>query len=229
MYKILLALLATLPFAPVEARAEGIEAEVDLFEIHTGDGEDHFVFDSTFSVGGDEHGAALKIEGGSDVGPRIDDVTMQILYTFAPAEGTSLLAGIRHDFRGGADLNYASLAIVQDFGEMLSAEHFLYISEDGDLTGAAMVVASMPLGWSLQVEPRVAMGWAAQDIPDEETGAGVTDLELSLRLRKAIGPVLNVYIGAIHERLIGGTADIAIANGDRRHVSRAVIGAGMSF
>lgn len=92
-----------------------------------------------------------------------------------------------------------------------------------------MVVASMPLGWSLQVEPRVAMGWAAQDIPDEETGAGVTDLELSLRLRKAIGPVLNVYIGAIHERLIGGTADIAIANGDRRHVSRAVIGAGMSF
>ena len=229
MYKILLVCLAAFSFFAPQARAQGVEAEVDLFELHAGKGDEHFVFDSTFTAGGDLHGVALKVEGGSDVGPRIDDVTAQLLYTFAPAEGTSLLAGVRRDFRGGADMNYATLVIVQDFGELLSAEHFLYLSEHGDLTGAAQVVASLPLGPALQIEPRAAMGWAAREIPAEETGSGITDVELSLRLRQAIGPVLNVYIGAIHERLVGGTADIAIANGDRSHVTRAVFGAGFSF
>ena len=165
MYKKLLACLATLPFAATQAHAQGVEAEVDLFELHAGKGEEHFVFDSTLSAGGDEHGVALKIEGGSDVGPRIDDVTTQLLYTFAPAEGTTLLGGVRHDFRGGEDLTYAALAIVQDFGETLSAEHFLYLSEDGDLTGAAQVVASLPLGPTIHLEPRAAMGSRADVQP----------------------------------------------------------------
>ena len=229
MHKTLLAALLAIPFHSVEARAEGFEGEVDLLEMHVGEGDDHFVFDSTFSLSGESAGASLKLEGGSDVGPRIDEVTGQLLFTFAPAEGTLLLAGARHDFREGADLTHGSLAVMQDIGGGVSAEHFLFLSEKGDLTGSAMVVASLPLAPTLAVEPRVTLGWSAQAIAEEETGAGLTDLAVSLRLRHAIGPVLNIYAGAIHERLTGATRDMAVAKGDRGQVTRAVIGAGLAF
>ena len=42
-------------------------------------------------------------------------------------------------------------------------------------------------------------------------------------------PGTSVYIGIIHERLLGGTRDIALASGDKSRVSLAVIGAGLSF
>ncbi len=57
----------------------------------------------------------------------------------------------------------------------------------------------------------------------------MTDVTLSVRLRQAISPMVNVYVGGIHERLVGDTRRIALANGDPGHVTRAVIGAGFAF
>ncbi|MCB2046850.1 MAG: copper resistance protein B [Novosphingobium sp.] len=229
MKKLLLASIAAISFSATDAGAQSVSGEVDLFEMHLGKGDDHFVFDATLEAGGERHGITLKTEGGSDVGPRISDVTVQALYTFRPAEGTSLMAGVRHDIRSGADLSYGVVAIVQDIGEIASAEHFLNVSEHGDVTGAATVVVGLPLMPALTLEPRASLGWSAQFVPEEEIGSGVTDVELSVRLRREIGPLFNVYVGAIHERLVGDTRRIALANGDRGHVNRAVIGAGLAF
>lgn len=66
-------------------------------------------------------------------------------------------------------------------------------------------------------------------MPEEEFGSGVTDVSLSVRLRRNIGPEVNVYLGATHERLVGETKRIALANGDKGHVNRVVIGAGLAF
>lgn len=229
MKNILRASMAALSLIAIEAKAQTVSGEVDLFELHVGNGDDHFVFEAELEAGGDRHGFTLLTEGGSDVGPRVHEVTVQTLYTFKPSDGTALLAGIRHDFRKGSDLSHASVALVADISDTLSAEHFTFLSQDGDLTGEAMVVAGLPVMPALTLEPRVALGWSAQSMPAEETGSGVTDVELSVRLRREIGPLVNVYAGAIHERLVGDTKRIARANGDRGHVNRVVIGAGLAF
>lgn len=221
--------LAALSLIASEAGAQTVSGEVDLFEMHLGKGDDHFVFDATLEAGGERHAITLKAEGGSDVGPRVHEVTAQALYTLKPRDGTALLAGVRHDMRRGKNLTHGALAIVQDIGDIASAEHFLYVSEHGDVTGAAMVVAGLPLMPSVSIEPRVALGWAAQRVPDEEIGSGFTDVEFSVRVRREIGPMFNVYLGAIHERLLGDTKRIALANGDKGHVNRLVIGAGLAF
>lgn len=229
MRHILLAGLAALSPIACEASAQTVSGEVDLFEMHLGKGDDHFVFDAGLEAGGERHAVTLKTEGGSDVGPRVHEVTAQALYTFKPREGTALMLGARHDMRRGKDLSHAVFALTQDFGELASAEHFLNLSQHGDVTGSAQAVFTLPLTPSLRIEPRAAFGWSAHAVPDEELGSGVTDIELSVRLRREIGPRFNIYLGAIHERLVGDTKRIALANGDRGKVNRVVIGAGLAF
>lgn len=211
------------------AQAQDVSAEIDLLEMHVGSGDDHFVFDGELAAGGERHGGIFIIDGGSDVGPRVDEVTAQALYAFTPREGLSLMTGVRHDFREGRDLTLGVLAIAGDLGEIVSAEHFLFVSEDGDVTGEVMALAALPLNGRLTLEPRGEFSWSAQRNPAEEYGSGVTDVTLSVRLRQAISPMVNVYVGGIHERLVGGTRRIALANGDAGHVTRAVIGAGFAF
>ncbi len=221
--------LAALPLPIGVARAQEIKGEVDLFEMHLGSGDDHFVFDSELQAGGDRHGATFKLSGGSDVGAHVDEMTAQALYTFRPRESVALMTGARHDFREGRDLTIGVLAVTADLGETVSAEHFLFVSEHGDVTGEAMALAAFPVTSALTLEPRAELAWSAQRVPDEEFASGVTEVTLSARLRHAVGPMFNIYLGAIHERLVGGTRRIALAKGDAGHVTRAVIGVGLAF
>jgi copper resistance protein B len=221
--------LAAISLTTGAAQAQEISGEVDLLEMHLGSGDDHFVFDGEIEAGGERHSAVFKLDGGSDVGAHIDEVTAQALYAFKPRESVALMAGLRHDFREGRDLSLGVLAVTAELGEIVSAEHFLFLSEHGDVTGEAMALAALPLTASLTLEPRAELAWSAQRVPDEEFGSGVTDVTLSVRLRKALGPMVNVYLGATHERLVGGTKRIALAQGDPGHVNRAVIGAGLAF
>jgi copper resistance protein B len=141
------------------AQAQDVSAEIDLLEMHVGSGDDHLVFDGELEVGGERHAAIFKIDGGSDVGPRVDEVTAQALYAFRPRENLSLMTGVRHDFREGRDLTLGVLAIVADLGEIVSAEHFLFVSEDGDVNGEVMALAALPLNGTLTLEPRGEFSW----------------------------------------------------------------------
>ncbi len=223
--------VAILSFTSVAAHAQAVSVEVDLFELQEGKGDDPFVFDTTVTAGGDRHALVLKAEGGNETAHlSVEEVTSMALAAFMPNDSTSFMAGVRHDFRPGGDLTYAALAVEQSFGSILEGEHFFFLSENGDLTGEGQIVAGIPLTpGGLTVEPRLAFGWAAQAIPEEEVGSGLTDTELSLRLRQAIGPVFNVYVGVVHERLIGNTRDIARANEESGQATRAILGAGLFF
>lgn len=229
MKPFLCAMLAAL-FQPAEAaQARDLAGEIDLFEMHFGSGDDHFVFDGEVRAGEGRHGATFTLNGGSDVGAHIDEVVVEAFYSFRPRENAAVLAGVRHDFREGRDLTLGVVGAKAGLGDMLSVEHFLLVSERGDVTGEAMALGALPLTPRLTLEPRAELFWSAQRVPDEQLGSGVTDVTLSVRLRRSLGPAANVYVGAIHERLVGDTRRIAQAGGDRGQVNRAVIGAGFAF
>lgn len=235
MKKLVIATACALPFASLplcagQANAQTVSVEVDTFELQAGQGNDSLVFDSALSVGGERHAIVLKAEGENEkVHLNVEEVEGQVLYAFMPTDGTTLMAGVRHDFRPGKDLTYATLAVEQGLGSLIEGEHFLFVSQDGDVTGSGQVIVALPVGLATTLEPRASVGWSAQRIVQEDIGSGITDVELSARLRQAIGPVFDVYVGAVHERLVGNTRDIARENGDAVSVTRAVIGAGFSF
>lgn len=180
-----LPLLASILFAS-PALADPVEAEVDLLELHVGDGDEHFTFDSALSVGSDTDRFEVRASGGSDVGPLIDNVQLEALYVRNVSDKLTLLAGIRQDVRGGEDLTHGSFAFVVT-----------------------------PVDW-LEIE-------------QENSGHGVTDIQAALRVRKTLTPLLEVYGGAIHERLVGKTLDIARAGGTRGRITRGIVGMALRF
>lgn len=222
-----LAAALALAFSPAEAQV--VSGEVDLLEVHLGDGDDHLVLDSTFTLFEGRDRFVLKIEGGSDTRPQFDELTVQALYARDLSDGLQLMAGVRHDARGLGDLTHGALAFEAELTPWLSADHSLFVSEHGDVTGGAQIVGSWSLLPRLSLEPRVAAGWSAQSVVAEDLGAGLTDLEVSVRLRRAIGENFDIYAGVVHERLLGETRKIAVASGNTPRVTRAIIGAGFSF
>ncbi|MCJ2180925.1 copper resistance protein B [Novosphingobium album (ex Hu et al. 2023)] len=222
---------------PVAAAAQDDDAgatsasfgQIEMMEVHLSEGTNHVFLDNTFYAGDASDGAMLKIEGGSDVGPTLDQMTAQVLYAHTFGNGVQVMMGARRDFRSGPELNHAVLAFSGSPASWLSLEHFLFLSEKGDVSGAAQAVGSFPLSEQLTLEPRVAVSWTPSAIPSEEAGAGLGELDTSVRLRRSLGPVFNLYVGVIHERLTGGTRRIAKAQGDSGQATHAIIGFGANF
>jgi copper resistance protein B len=226
----LTAAIIALGFQPAMATAQiAVELEVDLLEVHLGSGDDHLLLDSTLTLGDGPNQFLVKGAGGSETRAAFDDFELQALYSRSLSDKAALHFGVRRDMRAGSDLTHGVAGLVVEILPALEAEHYLFVSQDGELTGAGQLVLGVDLAPRLMFEPRLAVGWSAQEIPGEDLGNGLTDVEASLRLRHSFGEHFNIYTGVVHERLLGSTRSIAVAAGDPSRVTRAVVGFGFSF
>lgn len=215
---------------PASAAAQvAVDLEVDLLEVHLGRGDDHLLFDSTLTLGDAADQFLVKGADGSETRTAFDDFEVQALYSRQVSDATALHLGIRHDLRAGPDLTHAVAGLAVEVLPGLEAEHYVFLSQDGDITGAGQILLAVDLAPRLMVEPRLRFGWSAQRNGEEALGHGLTDIEASVRLRRSLGQYFNVYTGVIHERLVGSTRTIAVAAGDPSRVTRAVVGVGIGF
>lgn len=225
----LLAASLAMVFQPAVAAAQEVELEVDLLEVHLGKGDDHLLLDSTLTVGGGADQLLVKLAGGSETRTSFDDLEVQAFYSRSLSEKVALHFGLRHDIREGSDLTHGVAGVVAELFPGLEAEHYFFVSQHGDLTGGAQLLLGVDITPRLALEPRLVVGWSAQDIAAEDLGNGLTDIEASVRLRRSLGENFNIYAGVVHERLLGSTRNIALAAGDPAQVTRAIVGAGFSF
>ncbi len=68
------------------------------------------------------------------------------------------------------------------------------------------------------------MNFAAQNVPANEIGSGLSSAELGLRLRYEFEREFAPYVGVSWERKIGNTAEFARAAGERVGSTSLVIG-----
>jgi copper resistance protein B len=66
----------------------------------------------------------------------------------------------------------------------------------------------------LILQPRVELNLAAQDTPRTQTGSGLSNAELGLRLRYELRRAFAPYIGVSYDQKVGKTADYARARGE---------------
>lgn len=226
----LAATIIALGFQPAIAAAQtAVEVEVDLLEVHLGRGSDHLLLDSTLTFGDGADQLLVKMAGGSETRTAFDDFELQALYSRSLSDKAALHFGMRHDMRVGSNLTHGVAGLVVEVLPGLEAEHYLFVSQDGELTGAGQLLLGVDLAPRLVLEPRLAVGWSAQEIPGEDLGNGLTDVEASLRLRRSFGEHFDIYTGVVHERLVGSTRSIAVAAGDPSRVTRAIVGLGFTF
>jgi copper resistance protein B len=210
------------------ASAQPMTGEIDLFEYHF-EGDDALLFDGALSYGGDDHALVSKLEVGGIVGRHVDEVIGQLLYSRAIGGGFNVEAGVRHEFRPHPHMTYATVGFAGDLGTGLAVESYAFLSEDGHVLGEMKAIYDFALVDKFTLQPRVGLNLAAQNIPAQGLGSGFTDAELGLRLRYKLLDNLEPYIGISHERLLGGTADIARNEAEKVGSTHVVVGISSSF
>jgi copper resistance protein B len=74
------------------------------------------------------------------------------------------------------------------------------------------------------LQPRAELNFAAQDVPENQIGSGLSNAELGLRLRYEVRREFAPYVGVSWDRRFGDTARFARAEGDKATSTSLVAG-----
>lgn len=187
---------------------------LDLAElrIHSGDETYHWQGEAWF--GGDINRLWLKSEGEGAFHEGVESAEVQALYSRAVDPYWNLQAGIRQDLGPGPRRTYAVVGVEGLAPYWFEVEGSLFLSDKGDLLARAEASYDQRLTRNLVLQPRVELNAAAQDMPANGIGAGLSNAELGLRLRYERGREFAPYVGVAWERSFGRTADFARARGE---------------
>lgn len=184
----------------------------NLAEYRAHQGRDGYHWDGEAFAGGDINRLWLKSEGEGRFGEPLESAEAQLLYSRAIDPYFNLQAGIRQDFGRGPNRTYATVGFEGLAPYMFEVEGALFLSTRGDLLGRLEGYYDQRITQRLILQPRVELNLAAQDVPENRIGAGLTDAELGLRLRYEITRRFAPYIGISYEAKTGRTADFARAD-----------------
>jgi copper resistance protein B len=196
----------------------------NLAEVQVRDGRDGYRWDGEAWVGGDINRLVIKSEGEGAFRRGVDSAEVQALYSRAIGPYYNLQAGIRHDFQPSPTRTYATVGVEGLAPYMFETEAALFLSTKGDVLARAEGWYDERITQRLILQPRVELNFAAQDVPEDRIGAGLTNAELGLRLRYEIKREFAPYIGVSYEAKTGRTATFARRDGENAHSTSLVLG-----
>jgi copper resistance protein B len=199
----------------------------NLAELQIHDGKAGYRWDGEAWFGGDINRLWLKSEGEGSFRQGLDSAEVQALYSRAVSPYFNLQAGVRQDLQPSPNRTYATVGFEGLAPYMFEVEGALFLSDKGDLLGRLEGYYDQRLTQRLILQPRVELNFAAQDVPENRLGAGLTDAELGLRLRYEITRGFAPYVGVSYEAMTGRTADFARADG--KDAAGASLVAGVRF
>jgi copper resistance protein B len=179
----------------------------NLAEYQARKGPDGYRWDGEAWIGGDINRFVLKSEGSGTFGGKLESAEVQALYGRALDPYWNLQGGIRQDLGPGPRRTYAALGVEGIAPYWLALEAALFLSTKGDLLGRVEGSYDQRISQDLVVQPRAELNLAAQDVPEKGIGAGLSDIELGLRLRYERSREFAPYLGISWERKLGDTAD----------------------
>lgn len=176
------------------------------------DGEGLVSWEGDAWIGGDVNKLWLKTEGEVH-GGEAEKAELQALWSRNVATFWDVQAGVRHDFEPD-QTSYLALGL-----QGLAPYHFEtdvagFLSEEGDVSFRLKQSFDVLLTQRLVLEPEVELNAFAQDVPEQDVGAGFSDVEAKLKLRYEITRKFAPYVEAAYERSLGETASIARAAGE---------------
>jgi copper resistance protein B len=192
----------------------------DRLEIQVDDDVETVLWDLQGWHGGDINRFWFKTEGHLDIDSGdVDEAEVQALWSRAISTYWDVQAGLRYDIEPDG-LAHAVLGVQGLAPYMFEVDAAAFFSEDGNLTAHVEAEYELHFTQRLILQPRVEIGFAAQDIPERETGAGVSDISAGLRLRYEIAREFAPYVGVEWSRAYGDTADYATASGGDAETTR---------
>jgi len=185
----------------------------DRFEGQSDDGSRSLLWDAQGWYGGDLNKLWIKTEGDYDFdADEVEDAEVQALWSRAIAPYFDVQAGVRHDPEPDG-LTHGVVGVQGLAPYWFEVDAAAFVSERGDLTARFEAEYELLLTQRLVLQPRAELELAAQTVTERQLGAGLTGLDLGVRLRYEILPELAPYVGVEWQSALGKTADMAEAAG----------------
>lgn len=138
--------------------------------------------------------------------------------------------GARVDSPQGPDRWYGVLGITGLAPQWFEVDADFFVSETGNTSARLDVEYELLITNRLILTPSMDINVAFSDDTEIGIKAGFTDIEIGARLSyDLIDRALSPYIGAVYERQLGNTEDLARDEGEDIEGWRAVIGARFVF
>lgn len=174
-------------------------------------------------VGTDLDRVWLRSEG-EHVDGRVEAADIEVLYGRAIAPWWDLVGGVRHDFGEGPSQTFAAIGVQGLAPYKFEVEATAYVGQSGQ------TAASLETGYETLFTNRLILQWMAEaelygkNDQRRGIGSGLSTVEAGLRLRYEFTRQFAPYIGVVHERAYGNTADFRRVAGDDIDDTRLVAG-----
>lgn len=163
-------------------------------------------------VGGDDLKLRFEAEGEAFDGDA-ESSEVRALMSWNVADFWDVQAGVRHDFEPEA-LTWAAFGVQGLAPHFFETDAHVFVSEDGDVAFRLKATYEILLTQRLILEPHVELNAYAQDIPELDVGAGLSDVEAGLQLRYEITRKIAPYVDLVYERALGETSAMAQSAGE---------------
>jgi copper resistance protein B len=174
----------------------------------TDDGGEAWLWDVQASAERDYNKLFFESEGEYSVDEsRFESIQTEVFYGRAVSSFWDFRVGLRYDFEPDPERAFAALGVQGLAPQWFEVDANLYLSEDGDLSFGLESEYDILFTQRLILQPRLELEAAAQDVDTYGTAAGLTGIELGLRLRYEISRKFAPYIGISWESALGGTAN----------------------
>ncbi len=175
-----------------------------------------FRWDAEGWVGGDYDRLWFKTEGEQLTSGGGGEAEVQALYSRLISAFWDLQVGARLDVRyGEADHARGLIAFgVEGLAPYwFDVEASLFVSHKGDVSFRTTATYDLLFSQRLIGQPRFELNAAVQDVPEFGVGSGLNDIGLGWRLRYELRREFAPYLGISWIQRLGGTADLARAEG----------------
>jgi copper resistance protein B len=193
------------------------KALFDRLEWRNGDtGEGRGVWDGQAWYGGDYDKLWVKSEGkyvssGRDTGFR--DADVELLWSRVISRWWNLQGGGRQDFGPGQSRTWLSVGLEGLAPQWFETEATLYASDEGRTAARLKAQYDLLLTQRLVLQPFAEANLYGHSDRQHQLGSGLSDLEVSIRLRYELRRDFAPYIGVVWLRRFGETADLVRAAG----------------
>ncbi len=146
-------------------------------------------------------------------GSGIRDADVEVLWNRVISAWWNVQAGGRQDFGPGQCRTWAAVGLQGLAPQWFETEATVYASDEGRTAARLKAQYDLLLTQRLVLQPFAEANLYGRSDPAHLIGSGLSDLEISIRLRYEVRREFAPYLGLVWLRRLGGTADLARSAG----------------
>lgn len=186
--------------------------KIDQLEITDITGNNNFAWDGQAWIGRDLNKFWIKTEG-ERAASETEEAQLQLLYSKAIAPYWDAQIGWRHDTRPTPNRDWLVLGIQGVAPYFFETDIAVFAGEGGIVGLRTEWEYELLLTQKWSLTPEIEANFFSKNDSEVGLGGGLSDIEISLRLRYEISREFAPYIGIEWQKSFGNTADFAREEG----------------